>query len=303
MKASILINTYNYAQFLPEAIESGLSQTETIHEIIVVDDGSTDETEAEIRPRYETDSRIKWIRQTNGGQLSAFQAGVEAATGDVCFFLDADDYFEDDYIQLMLEYYRAHPRADFVFSEPCKFDSPRANPPSIQAPKSYDYGISVVRELASQRFIGRPTSALSAKTSLLRRLFPFPSEVLTEWKVSADECLVHGASLCGANKHFYGIQRVNYRIHGQNLYQSTEKHKIDIYHKRLRILSFIEFLKAREHIGDLHCSRAREEFLTLPKPSQKDRFLYKCIEHNYGRRSKLDRKTLYLKLLQKLNRL
>ena len=87
--ATILINNYNYAPFLREAIESALSQTYHPIEIIVVDDGSTDNSRA-IISSYGT--KLTAIFKENGGQASAFNAGVAAGNGDLYFFLDSDDF-------------------------------------------------------------------------------------------------------------------------------------------------------------------------------------------------------------------
>lgn len=87
---SIAINNYNYARFLPEAIESALNQTYPHVEVIVVDDGSTDNSK-EIITNY--GDKIIPVFKENGGQASAFNAGFAASRGDIICFLDADDLF------------------------------------------------------------------------------------------------------------------------------------------------------------------------------------------------------------------
>jgi glycosyltransferase involved in cell wall biosynthesis len=85
---SIIVNNYNYARFLRDAIDSALAQTYAPLEVIVVDDGSTDESRAIIT---EYGARIIPVFKENGGQASAFNAGFAASHGDVVIFLDADD--------------------------------------------------------------------------------------------------------------------------------------------------------------------------------------------------------------------
>ena len=87
--ASVIVNNYNYGKFLPQAIDSALEQTYPRVEVIVVDDGSTDDSR-EIISRY--DSRIRSVLKSNGGQASALNAGFTASHGDVVLFLDADDF-------------------------------------------------------------------------------------------------------------------------------------------------------------------------------------------------------------------
>ena len=90
IKATIIINNYNYGRFLAAAIESALNQTYADTEVVVVDDGSTDNSR-QIIAGY--GNRIRPVLKTNGGQASAFNAGFAASTGDVICMLDSDDLF------------------------------------------------------------------------------------------------------------------------------------------------------------------------------------------------------------------
>lgn len=85
---SIVVNNYNYDRFLEQAIESALRQTYRRTEVLVVDDGSTDNSRAVIAS---FGNRISEVLKDNQGQASAFNAGQEASHGDVIVFLDADD--------------------------------------------------------------------------------------------------------------------------------------------------------------------------------------------------------------------
>lgn len=85
---SVVIAAYNCARYLPEAIESALSQTLPPLEVIVIDDGSTDDT-TEVVARYE--GKIRYIRQQNMGIAAARNAGIRIARGSLIAFLDADD--------------------------------------------------------------------------------------------------------------------------------------------------------------------------------------------------------------------
>lgn len=98
---SILIPTYNAEQWLVETLESALAQTWKNIEIIVVDDGSTDNTPAVIR-QYES-SRVKAIRQKNQGQSAAENRALQEAQGDFIQYLDADDLLAPDKIERQIE--------------------------------------------------------------------------------------------------------------------------------------------------------------------------------------------------------
>ncbi len=98
---SVIIPNYNYGRFLGEAIESVLAQTFPCAEIIVVDDGSTDES-LEVLARYEKDG-IKVIRQKNSGVGAARNAGARASSGNLIAFLDADDFWQPQKIEKQVE--------------------------------------------------------------------------------------------------------------------------------------------------------------------------------------------------------
>src|SRR5687768_16888627 len=85
---SIIINNFNYADYLGAAIDSALRQEYAHLEVIVVDDGSSDRSQ-DVIASYA--SRITAIFKSNGGQASALNAGFAASWGDVILFLDSDD--------------------------------------------------------------------------------------------------------------------------------------------------------------------------------------------------------------------
>lgn len=106
MRISIVIPTYNQAQYLEECIESAYNQTSPAHEIIIVNDGSGDKTK-EIAERYMfrefpmISSPVKVINQVNKGLSSARNTGIMMATGDYVLFLDSDDTLEENAIEVL----------------------------------------------------------------------------------------------------------------------------------------------------------------------------------------------------------
>src|SRR5688572_7501809 len=105
---SILINNYNYGRFLRQAIDSALSQTYGNIEVVVVDDGSTDESR-EIVVNY--GERVRPVLKDNGGQASAFNAGFAASRGELIALLDSDDLFVAEKIEKCVAAARKHPEA------------------------------------------------------------------------------------------------------------------------------------------------------------------------------------------------
>jgi glycosyltransferase involved in cell wall biosynthesis len=106
----VVIPCYNQAQFLGEAIESVLSQSYEHFELIVVDDGSTDET-SEVASRYEG---VRLIRQENRGLAGARNRGLGEAKGEYLVFLDADDRLLPGALEAGLRCFEAHPECALV---------------------------------------------------------------------------------------------------------------------------------------------------------------------------------------------
>ncbi len=98
---SVIIPAYNAGEYIARAIDIVLAQSRNADEIIVVDDGSTDNT-SEVVAQYE--SKVKYIRQDNAGASVARNTGIEAATGEWIAFLDADDEWLPEKLKLQTEH-------------------------------------------------------------------------------------------------------------------------------------------------------------------------------------------------------
>jgi amino acid adenylation domain-containing protein len=108
---SAIVPAYNSAAFLAEAIESILGQTQAVSEIVVVDDGSTDDTKS-VCDRYPS---IKYIYQANQGLPGARNKGIEVSQGEYLIFLDADDCLLPEAVEIGMDCLDGHPEAGFVF--------------------------------------------------------------------------------------------------------------------------------------------------------------------------------------------
>ena len=90
---SILVSNYNYARYIGDALQSALGQTYANIELIVCDDGSTDDSVQVIEQYERKDARLRFIRKANGGQGSGFNAAFAASRGEIIALLDSDDLF------------------------------------------------------------------------------------------------------------------------------------------------------------------------------------------------------------------
>ena len=116
MKAGVtaLVPTFNRSNFLKEALLSLLKQTMLPDEIIVIDDGSSDDT-AQVVASF--GSQVRYIHKANGGKSSALNVGLQQASGDFIYILDDDDIAATDAIERMAEVLQKNPEYGFVYGE------------------------------------------------------------------------------------------------------------------------------------------------------------------------------------------
>ena len=103
---SVVMPTYNYGRFLARALDSVLGQTYSPAEVIVVDDGSTDET-PNVLARYA--SRVRAVRQANRGLSCARNVGISIASGDLVALIDSDDTWDSEKLQRQVALWARHP--------------------------------------------------------------------------------------------------------------------------------------------------------------------------------------------------
>jgi glycosyltransferase involved in cell wall biosynthesis len=111
---SVIIPSYNSARFVPQAVQSVIEQTYSPVEVIVVDDGSTDDTRERLVPQ---NGRIRYVYQSNGGLSKARNHGINEAQGELIAFLDADDQWLPEKLQKQWECLRANPDAPLVHTD------------------------------------------------------------------------------------------------------------------------------------------------------------------------------------------
>ena len=103
MSVSVIVPVYNTAQYLPGCLDSILVQTFKDFELLLVDDGSTDDSPAICDAYAAKDKRIRVFHRQNGGVSAARNLGVEQATGKWICYVDSDDEVKPDYLEVMVE--------------------------------------------------------------------------------------------------------------------------------------------------------------------------------------------------------
>ena len=125
-KVSIIVPSYNYAKFLPFALDSIMAQTMTDWECVIVDDGSKDDTWHVARAYVNKDGRFRYVYQQNSGLSAARNMGMNVGTGEYLQFLDADDMIDAEKLYLQSAYLDKHPEVDILYGDEGFFhtDSP-----------------------------------------------------------------------------------------------------------------------------------------------------------------------------------
>ena len=114
---SIIVPTFNRVHFLPRAVDSALAQSHGDVEVLVVDDGSSDNTQEVVRDLYNKDSRVRYIFQKNQGVSAARNAGLRAARGEFLALLDSDDVWKPWKLEIQLACLEQAPHLGMVWSD------------------------------------------------------------------------------------------------------------------------------------------------------------------------------------------
>ena len=208
-RCSVVIDNYDYGRFLGAAIESALAQTYSNVEVVVVDDGSTDDSR-EVLASF--GNAVVPVLKPNGGQASAVNAGFLACSGDLVVFLDADDLLHPDALERVVARSRPgmaklHFRLGAVDADGCAigFTVPIAGRPLADG----DVAPCLVAE---GRYVTPTMSGNVFPRTTLDRILPVPE---AEFRISADGYLVTAAPFYGS---VVAVEEVlgNYRVHGSN---------------------------------------------------------------------------------------
>jgi glycosyltransferase involved in cell wall biosynthesis len=216
---SIIINNYNYAPYLAAAIESALAQDYRNLEVVVVDDGSTDNSR-QIIASYE--SQIAAIHKTNGGQASALTAGFLASRGQVVMFLDADDLLLPSAIETIIGYFVERDVTNVRW--PMWIIDANGNRTGDKRPNVLLANLNLrerLLELGPSNVPSSPTSGNAWSRYFLDRIMPIPEN---EFRLCADDYLYNLAPAFGQVKTLAQPQSC-YRIHGKNSYSSRSFHE------------------------------------------------------------------------------
>ena len=217
---TVLINNYNYGRYLRECIDSALTQTYENLEIVVVDDGSTDNSR-QILTSY--GNGIIPVFKPNGGQASALNAGFAASKGEIVCLLDSDDVWLPSKVEEIVRAAEANDKAMFIYHAYQRADT-NLRPFGKVLPLSFLEGdISAKIRRSGGCWPFPPTSALGFRRSILSTVMPIPESL---FRTCADACLAYSIPLIAP---VAAIRQplCMYRLHGSNGYASRQLSRDD----------------------------------------------------------------------------
>ncbi len=241
MLVSIIINNYNYGRYLAAAISSALNQTYRNTEVIVVDDGSTDDSRDVIESFGDN---VHAIFKPNGGQASAFNAGYLASRGEIIVFLDSDDLLNKEAIeQIVLNWSPTFSKLQF----PLEGIDEAGESIGVTVPRIELARGDVLPELLSSgSYSTAPTSGNAFPRDFLAQVMPIPDRI---WVSHADCYLIHLAPFFGLIGRL-DLVLGKYRFHTNSLSLSSIMAGGRISIERLRF-HIIRDIKQKELIQDM----------------------------------------------------
>ena len=237
---SVLIDTYNHERFIEQAIVSALEQDfpAVDREIIVVDDGSADRT-PDIVKKFEP--RVRLLRKENGGQASAFNAGIPECKGEIIAFLDGDDWWAPGKLQAVASAFASDGAIGLighgiteVFSDGSEHAQLLKEVPRFRADS--ETGARAFRLRKS--FLG--TSRMTVRAAVLRQIDKVP-EALT---IQADEYIFTLAAVL-SDVMVLRESLTFYRLHSGNAFQISDGNKQALRRKQNVLESLAASLTAR----------------------------------------------------------
>jgi glycosyltransferase involved in cell wall biosynthesis len=180
--------TYNYARFLPDAIESVLNQTFADFELIIVDNNSTDKTD-EVVAHYLNDKRVKYFKNFSNGMVGNWNKCLEYATGDYLKYICSDDKFHPQLLEKFVAVMDQYPNVSVVTSyrgmfgrSDTRVDSRTFN--IWRAHQNMTEGQKIIRKtLQTYNWIGEPTAVMIRKSNLFLGYFRPDMSWMPDWEM------------------------------------------------------------------------------------------------------------------------
>jgi glycosyltransferase involved in cell wall biosynthesis len=228
LSVDVVVTNHNYARFLPQAIESACGQTHSSVHVVVVDDGSSDDSRQVLRG---FEDRVEVVLKEQGGQASAINAGLERCRGDILLVLDADDVLRPHAAERVAAAFAARPQLSKV-QFPMAIVDAAGQPTGAVKPGGHLRAPTGDQHRAELAFPfdlpWLPGGGTGFRTEAVRRILPIPEADYP--RSGADWYLVHLTALLGEATLLDDVC-AEYRVHGGNAYELA-RDEIDLDHVR-----------------------------------------------------------------------
>ncbi|MEO6966001.1 MAG: glycosyltransferase family 2 protein [Acidobacteriaceae bacterium] len=211
MLVSVVIPSYNYAALLREALNSVLAQTYKDIQVIVVDDGSTDDTSNVLN---EFTGRVQAIRLGRSGISAARNCGIDVAHGEFIAFLDSDDLWSPEKIEKHLNFAMAHPETVVTYTDASQFSSEGVTKTSfVECFPDLRHPSNLFAPMITRYAIPTPSATMVKASFLKESGLRFREQV----RYAEDLVFCHDVLLAGGKFGYLPEKLTMRRIHGSNM--------------------------------------------------------------------------------------
>jgi len=240
MKISIIMASYNYANYIKQAIDSILNQTYKNWELIIVDDGSLDNSLEIINNYVENNENISFYKHENGlnkGLSATLQLGLSKATGDYIAFLESDDYWTENHLEEKVKILKSNPAIKFIFNQTQLFGDAevikdhleKTNYASnlVDRPDSYEYMPFSFLEMS---VVGTFSSMMIEKNVINECNFNTPYGPYLDWWLCHQIAIKHKMYFLNKKLTYWRLHKKSYT---NEKYSKQNQQKIDNYFRKL----------------------------------------------------------------------
>lgn len=212
---SIIIPLYNGARFIGEALHSVLAQSFMAYEVLIIDDGSTDDSRAIVQQMMHNEPRLRYIYQPNRGVSTARNQGILASQGSLIAFLDQDDRWTDNALACQVAYHEQHPAVGYTLAQQICFLEPGCSPPQWFQRQTFD-----------QPHVGYLPGTLVVKRAIFEQIGLFDPAIT----ISSDADWFARTSDAQIPMHTLPQVLLERRIHNANQSQQSKQIHRELFH-------------------------------------------------------------------------
>lgn len=265
MKVTAVVDCYNSSEYLEETIASVLAQSRLPDEIVLVDDGSTDHTYDLALELLADVPYARVVRKENGGQMSCVTAGMMEATGDVFAFLDGDDLWEPNHLELAVREFESNPKLGLYYCAYKIF----GNSDQLWTPR---YGEGTLTQtwalvMCGHTYIEGVNSGIVVRREALLQFLPLPVDIELDWTVNADNIVVWLTSMSGMQKFGSNTPTIRFRDHADN--NSKKQAALDaVAFRKVTEQRFFNYMEKQLNLEKGAALCLADEYLAQPRKTK-----------------------------------